>query len=87
MLVFDDNIFLNVRLLMATLRQLLTNKGVEFVQRKVNSFEELGEVIVVNCAGIGAKELCRDGELFPVQGHLIMLKSANEDHLRPFKMS
>ena len=46
--------------------------GGQIVQREVASFEELNrEALVVNCTGLGAKSLCRDKKLFPIQGQVV----------------
>jgi D-amino-acid oxidase len=74
MVAYDDGIFINPDDLMGELRTHLEGK-VTFVQRKINSFDELEESIVVNCTGLGARELNNDEKVVSVQGHLIPLKN------------
>ncbi len=51
--------------------------GGEFVQRHVWSLEELGDGadVVVNCAGLGARELVGDSELYPVRGQIVRVSN------------
>ncbi|XP_059176387.1 D-aspartate oxidase-like [Physella acuta] len=44
-------------------------------KRKINDIKELaGEFdIVVNCCGLGARELVHDEKVYPVRGHLVMV--------------
>jgi glycine/D-amino acid oxidase-like deaminating enzyme len=59
--------------------------GVEFIQRKLGSIEELRAVpgkvesgfdYVVNCAGLGAAALVGDSEMFPVRGQVVRVRCA-----------
>ncbi len=56
-----------------------SNYGVEFIQRKLGSIEELRAVpgkagsgydFVVNCAGLGAAALVGDKEMVPIRGQV-----------------
>jgi hypothetical protein len=74
MVVYDDAIFIDTSKMMQLLKNHLKGK-VNFVKRKVTSFSQIKDNIIINCAGLGAKDLIADEELISVQGHLILLKS------------
>jgi D-amino-acid oxidase len=54
----------------------LREQGVTFVQREVSSLDEPLAIadIVVNCTGLGARELCGDNELQAVRGQVLRIK-------------
>ena len=59
------------------LDQDLRDKNVEFKRRtftNVASVLALAENIVVNCTGLGAKDIWSDNDLHPIKGHLALLK-------------
>lgn len=80
MIAYDDGIFINIYLLMDDLNRLLKNR-VKLVKRKIQDIKTLKQRIVLNCTGIGAKDLMKDNEMVPVQGHLIMLKDQKPDNI------
>jgi D-amino-acid oxidase len=53
-----------------------TSLGGTIIQRVVGSMDEaLNEHrLVVNCCGLGARELCADRELYPVRGQMLRVK-------------
>ncbi len=81
MVAYDDGIFIDTGTLMTSLRQALEGK-VTFRQQKVKDFQEISSQFVINCAGLGAKELTKDTKMVSVQGHLIMLKDQNPSDLQ-----
>lgn len=56
------------------LGELLRMSGVRFESVKVNKLSELSERVVVNCPGLGARELVGDTKLHPNLGALLLLK-------------
>lgn len=48
--------------------------GVRFESVKVNKLSELSERVIVNCTGLGARELVGDTKLHPNLGALLLLK-------------
>src|SRR5687768_6624080 len=73
--VFDDGIFIEPLTAMRCLRAFLDSSDVQFIQQRVDSFYQLKEAqVIVNCTGMGARELCGDEKMHSVQGHLILLK-------------
>lgn len=59
------------------------NNGGIVVKRKLNSLQEVdGKYdVVVNCTGLGSKELVRDHEMFPVRGQVAVLRAPWVKHL------
>ncbi|HEX9652165.1 MAG TPA: FAD-dependent oxidoreductase [bacterium] len=51
--------------------------GGKLIQKELLSYQELQSdaAIVVNCSGLGALQLARDKELFPIQGHILRVKA------------
>ena len=80
LVVYDDGIFIEVAELMQDLTNKLQGK-VKFKREKVKNLSKLKEMIIINCTGLGARELLNDNHLIPVQGHLIMLKNQNEEKI------
>ncbi|KAJ8675770.1 hypothetical protein QAD02_011556 [Eretmocerus hayati] len=58
-------------------RHKLREKGVNFMNRSVESFQELTGTydIIVNCTGLGSRQLCNDRKLVPIKGHVIKVKA------------
>ncbi|CAF0973945.1 unnamed protein product [Rotaria sp. Silwood1] len=74
---FSTTFYVDTRKYMKYLTKLLTEKQVTFIQKKINSLEELAESydIVVNCTGFGAKELCNDNLMRPIRGQMIRVRA------------
>ena len=66
-------IIVHVELMMQQLTRFLQNHNVKFIQEKISALSDIASPIVINAAGLGAKELVADDGLVPVQGHLIHL--------------
>ena len=56
-----------------------SNNGGIFEERKIKGLEELSllNTLVINCTGLGAKELCNDDELHPMRGQILRCKKMN----------
>ena len=58
----------NFLLRAVTQRQMILQAGGQVQRRKIHDMSELAEFdVVVNCMGLGAKELFHDAKLFPVR--------------------
>lgn len=59
------------------LEQRLAAAGGTLERRGVSSLEEAGEAadVVVNCSGLGARDLVPDPEVHPVQGQLVVVEN------------
>lgn len=86
MVVYDDGIFMHTQKTMKLLQAYLKDK-VKHVQKKVYKFNELSGKYIINCTGLGARELNGDNAMLPVQGHLIMLKDQDAKDLKYMVMS
>ncbi len=73
MVSYDDGIFVNTPKLMTELNKYL-KPLVKFEKKHVNSFSEIETKYIINCSGLGSKNLNNDNKMVSVQGHLIMLK-------------
>lgn len=51
-------------------------QGGSFQEAQISSLEELASLDkwVVNCTGLGAKEICQDKELYPIRGQILRCK-------------
>jgi D-amino-acid oxidase len=77
MFAYDDCIYMDVSVLMQDLTEAVKAQGITFEKKKIDSFENLKEKVIVNCTGFGSKKLLNDDKLISVQGHLVMLKDQN----------
>jgi D-amino-acid oxidase len=57
------------------LQNQLLQKGVSFVEKEIVSFDELTSSFdyIINCAALGAKELCNDAKIMPIRGQVALL--------------
>lgn len=56
----------------------LRNDGVIFESRKINSLSELyieGADIILNCAGLGAREIVSDESVYPIRGQVLRVSA------------
>lgn len=70
--------FIDVTEVMKQLWQEVSRLGIDVEMQKVESFNELDESIIVNCAGLGAGRLNADSAVYPSRGHFMMLPAAAE---------
>ena len=68
---------INTALTINKLNDEIVSSNVKYTKKKIHSFNEIKEKIIVNCSGYGSKELCEDKDMVSVQGHLIVLKNQN----------
>lgn len=56
--------------------QRFTESGGIFIEQKIETLEEAAALntVVVNCSGLGAKELCGDDDLQPMRGQILRCK-------------
>jgi D-amino-acid oxidase len=59
------------------LRQRLTSAGVVVDSRRIGTLDEAAaaSAVVVNCAGIGARDLVPDTDLTPIRGQLVVVEN------------
>lgn len=59
-----------------------TKKGVRFERRTVRRLDQpiLGEDLIVNCSGLGARELVPDESVVPVRGQIVVIEQVGITH-------
>ncbi|KAJ1358464.1 hypothetical protein KIN20_016893 [Parelaphostrongylus tenuis] len=65
------------------MKKQLLDRGVQFVQRRIESLDELGNEgfpIVVNCAGLDAGRLAGDDSVYPIRGILLKVEAPWQKH-------
>lgn len=70
-----QTIFIDAAALMQELNRNIRELSILMVTNTIQSFDDITEPIIFNCAGMGAKQLTQDPRIVPVQGHLITLKN------------
>ncbi|XP_065055225.1 D-aspartate oxidase-like [Rhopilema esculentum] len=51
-------------------------KNGKIVEKRINSFSELSDYdVIVNCTGIGARDLCKDSDVVPIRGQVARVKA------------
>lgn len=58
-------------LYLSWLSVLIERSGARIETREIRSFDECDSDLVVNCSGLGSRELCGDKEVFPVRGQIL----------------
>ncbi len=81
MIVYEEGMFIDTGLMMQQLTNHLKGK-VSFQKAKINKFSDIKDDVIINCTGLGAKDLSMDAELMPAQGHLILLKNQHPEDLQ-----
>lgn len=70
-MITDAKLYLNW--LISELKQ----SGCQFVQKKVSSLAELSEYsAIINCSGVGARELAGDDGVVPIRGQVVRVKAS-----------
>ena len=49
-------------------------RGVTFEMRKIDRVEDVNAPLVINCAGLGARQLFNDDEIVPIRGQVVYVK-------------
>lgn len=81
MVVYDDGIFIDIGAMMRNLPLYLQSVGVHFVQKQLESFDQLIEKYVIHATGLQAPTLQTEEKMVPVQGHLVMLKNQKQEDI------
>lgn len=65
------------------LQNQLKQRGVTFKQATINDLNEVNEEVdlIINCSGLGSRDLCKDQEIFPVRGQVALLEPGYPDHI------
>jgi len=74
--------FFDVTTLMQELHREVNRLGIPVEMQEVQEFDDLAEVVVFNCGGLGGGDLAHDNKMIPVRGHLLMLsEKAGTEHM------
>lgn len=80
--------FINTKIFIDYLKGEIENKGGEFKNQKISSLEELSSFKrIVNCSGLGSRELFMDNSVYPIRGQTIHIAKSktSTDKLRIYK--
>jgi len=58
---------------MPWLRSRFELLGGTIENRKISSLSELDSELIINCSGLGARQICRDEEVVPVRGQVVYI--------------
>ncbi len=61
-------------LYMPWLKSKAERMGCTFRQDKIGDLSEVPGDVIVNCVGLGARELCDDGEVIPARGQILFIE-------------
>lgn len=71
---------------MPYLLQQFEKKGGKIEQKRIADLEEVLEenpqTFLINCTGLGSRELCEDSEVYPIQGHIVQLEADINQEIR-----
>jgi D-amino-acid oxidase len=81
MVAYDDSLFIDANKMMINLTKYLKSRNVKFIEQKIINFSDIDNKYVINCTGLGSRELNKDYQLEGVQGHFILLKNQNPEDL------
>lgn len=58
------------------LKSSVEERGAVFIERNIGSFDDLTEFdVVINCAGIGARDLCGDNSFSPLRLQVVIIRN------------
>ncbi len=70
---------IDTRMYLPFLRTWFERSGGVVQQRRLHSLAEVSAAALVNCTGLGARELCGDSTLFPIRGQLVHVANPGLD--------
>ncbi len=79
--------FMNTSKLMKQLTDEVERLNIPIKTKEIYSYYDVKELVVFNCAGLGAKEINGDQKLDAVRGHLITLNSKSGHDHRHYMLS
>jgi D-amino-acid oxidase len=79
-----DNPVIDSSIYLPYLRNCLVSQGGRIVSREISSFSQLfsEDNVVINCSGLGARQLANDSDLHGVRGQIVRIKRHADDQPR-----
>ncbi len=65
---------IQMNLYMPWMKNELTKMNCKFKEKKLINFSDLDENIIINCVGLGARELCKDLQVTPIRGQVLYIE-------------
>lgn len=78
-----QNIVIDTSVYMPYLVQLFTRLGGTIIQKTVSDIKEtfVESDVVVNCSGLGSRELFGDEKVYPIRGQMVKIRKSNFDRV------
>ncbi|MDC9701253.1 MAG: hypothetical protein PSN37_03355 [Alphaproteobacteria bacterium] len=77
--VLSQLFFMNVEHVRRELRNFISENNISVTPNvRVKNFSDIGDKLVFNCSGLGAKELANDDNVIPFTGHLITFQKQSQ---------
>lgn len=76
--------FINTSLIMQELLEEVKKRGIVIDIAHLNSFNDVEEEVIMNCSGMGAKQLGPDLDMVGVRGHLLMINDLSDPSHRNY---
>lgn len=70
--------FMNTTTLMEQLSSEVKRQNIAVTIETIDSFDQIEEEVIFNCAGLGARELNADAKMYAISGHLLTLKQSDQ---------
>ncbi len=71
-----QNYFIDVNIFLGNLRAYLLANNVQIIKKKITAFAEIESEIIINCTGLGAKELLPDSSVKPSPAYLLAFQDS-----------
>jgi hypothetical protein len=72
-----QNYFIDVNIYLGNLRDYLLANNVPLIKRKITSFSEIESEVVINCTGVGAREISFDISVRPSPAYLLAFQDSS----------
>lgn len=76
-----QNYFIDVNIFLGDLRDYLLANNVALIKRKITAFTEIESEVIINCTGLGARELLQDSSVKPSPTYLLAFQDSPLDYI------